>query len=240
MTNRTVQFNGYAYGDTPVQLNAHINGELVFSGEVPTQASLLPAATDPRGAPALFTVENSPLFPIEFSGTYPVTISVATGYGIIFGVVESNYMESSSTTLTTITNSSINENILTVGEVVSGTVKIDDFVTDENQTFYNSIVSGSGNSWTVEENQIVTPTTLYTGNVVNYPGNSTSFYNIFNDTVNYESINVYDSRSNVTIDGVFQATPIPPRDTLNSTWTWVVEQGSTIAFTLNISQGNVA
>jgi hypothetical protein len=93
MANRTIQFCGYAYGDVPVQLNAHINGQLVFSGAVDTlneNIAALPA--DMTNAPVLFSVAESELFPTNFAGSYPMTVSVATGTGILLGYVYSNYM----------------------------------------------------------------------------------------------------------------------------------------------------
>ena len=95
--NRTIQFFGYAYGNAPVQLNAHINGELVFSGAVDTINEPLPAPpNDLTNAPVLFSVVDSPLFPTDFEGSYPMTVSVATGYGILLGNTYCNYMGSSS------------------------------------------------------------------------------------------------------------------------------------------------
>lgn len=92
MTDRTIQFCGYGYGDVPVQINAHINGNTVFSGAVPTLDQPMPdPSINMASAPVLFTV-NSTLFPTEFSGSYPMTISVATGYGIVLGRTLSNYM----------------------------------------------------------------------------------------------------------------------------------------------------
>ena len=93
MVNRTIQFCGYAYGDVPVQLNAHINGELVFSGAVDTLNEDIPTLpVDMTSAPVLFSVVESALFPISFTGSYPMTVSVATGTGILCGYINSNYM----------------------------------------------------------------------------------------------------------------------------------------------------
>jgi hypothetical protein len=93
-TNRTINFYGYAYGDVPVQLNAHINGELVFSGAVSTLNESMPDANglDISAAPILFAVAESALFPVEFAGTYPLTLSVATGNGVLQCNTFSNYM----------------------------------------------------------------------------------------------------------------------------------------------------
>jgi len=93
MTNRTIKFFGYAYGDAPVQLSAQINGQTVFSGAVETVNQTIPSGQiDMSAAPVLFSLENSPLFPVEFSGSYPMTVTVETGYGVALNQVRSNYM----------------------------------------------------------------------------------------------------------------------------------------------------
>jgi hypothetical protein len=93
-TNRTINFYGYAYGSVPVQLNAHINGELVFSGTVPTIDAEMPLANklDMSSAPVLFAVADSSLFPVDFAGSYPMTLSIATGTGVLQCNTFSNYM----------------------------------------------------------------------------------------------------------------------------------------------------
>mgnify|MGYP003636488563 CR=1 FL=1 len=93
-TNRTINFYGYAYGPVPVQLNAHINGELVFSGTVPTIDTEMPLANklDMSSAPVLFTLADSALFPVDFAVSYPMTLSIATGTGILQCNTFSNYM----------------------------------------------------------------------------------------------------------------------------------------------------
>jgi len=76
--NRTLQFYGLAYGDSNVSLTATINGETVFSGEVPTINSPMP--TPPIDLPSiLFSLENSVLFPTNWQGSLPMSITVTGG-----------------------------------------------------------------------------------------------------------------------------------------------------------------
>jgi len=92
MADRTLQFCGYAYGDVPVQLNAHINGEVVFSGAVDTLNEPFPLPTiDMDNAPPLFSVTSS-LFSTDFSGSYPMTVTVGTGAGVYLCKINSNYI----------------------------------------------------------------------------------------------------------------------------------------------------
>ena len=92
MADRTLQFCGYAYGDVPVQLNAHIDGQVVFSGAVDTLNEPLPAPNiDMANAPPLFSVTSS-LLSTGFSGSYPMTVTVGTGTGVYLCEINSNYM----------------------------------------------------------------------------------------------------------------------------------------------------
>ena len=71
MANKTLQFCGYAYGEEPVQLNAHINGQLVFSGTVATLDEVPTFPVDMTTVPVLFSVTESALFPTSFAALTP-------------------------------------------------------------------------------------------------------------------------------------------------------------------------
>ena len=243
MANRTLQFYGYAYGTTPVQLNAHINGEVVFSGTVPTVDQPLPVGDVPdmSSAPVLFTVADSALVPTEFSGSLPMTISVATGDGIALGEIFCNYLPSAtSTNPCVIANSSITGNTLTVGTVVSGILTIgqdlwvDPYVTGAWRT---TLLGGTGPvNYYVNPPQTVSATTMTGGILTQVAGNATTFSSCY-EGVPTNSDGTADPRSSVTIDGVVQN---PARDGEDGTWAWIVPQGSTIAYNLNVALGNVA
>jgi len=225
--NRTLQFIGYAYGNTPVSLTAQINGTQVFSGEVSTiDTDIPPPPIDLSSAPALFTVADSSLFPTDFSGSYPMTLTVTGGYGIVTENVLSNYM--SNKTFAQLYDSSINGTTLTVGSLTDGTIEPGQAVRGIGVAAGTTIVSGSGSTWTVNNSQTVGPISMYASSVI--PGNATGFLDC------YQNYPVNDPRSNVVIDGVAK-TPIsrPP----NGTWTWAVNNGSTLTCDLTVSLGNV-
>jgi hypothetical protein len=237
MANRTLQFYGYAYGNAPVQLNAHINGQVVFSGAVPTVDQPLPTVlpVDTTAAPVLFSIENSSLFPTEFSGAYPMTVSIATGSGVVLANVFSNYMATQNVTVEfESANSTVTGNAFTVGTLVFGSVDVGQRLLGSN----SKIVSGSGSDWTLGYTSTTPygPTTISGGNIVNIPGTATEFLCCYTGSP-VNSDNTDDPRSSVTIDGVPQN---PTRDSKNGTWTWLVAQGSTIAYNLNVGLGNVA
>lgn len=232
--NRTLQFMGYAYGNAPVLLNAHINGTIVFSGEVPTlDTPFPPQPQDMSPGPALFSVENSPLFSTDFSGSYPMTISVATGNGILLQNVNCNYMSTSQTvTEAVIDNSTITGNVLTVGTLISGTLAVGQWLTGNGVALGTAIKNSSGSDWIVNVHQTVEATTITASADEQISGNATAFFDCYFDPTTGEG----DPRSNIIIDGVEQPHPIPP----TGTYTWQVWPGSTISCDLNVSLGNVA
>ena len=237
--NRTLQFVGYAYGNTPVLLNAHINGTTVFSGEVPTLNEPIPATLP--GTQVLFSVVDSPLFSTEFSGEYPMTISVANGTGIYVGQINSNYMPIPPAIVpptATMENSTIEGTTLTVGTLVDGTGPIIPGMilngTGINQR--TTIISGSDLTWTVDVSQTLAATTIIgAAPGTPTPGNATAFSPcFFGSPTNSEG--TFDPRSNVSIDGITQVPTYAPVST--GVWSWLVYQGSTLGCNLNISQGN--
>jgi hypothetical protein len=238
--NRTIQFLGYAYGSVPVQLNAHINGELVFSGTVNTTDAPLPLPNiDVSSAPVLFSVENSALFPTDFSGSYPMTVSVATGSGILLTRVLSNYIPVDVYHNTWLENSTITGTTLNIGSYRDPSVVVHPGMTLGDSanlvTYGTKVVSGSDLTWTVDIDQNVSATTIVAldNTPTQSPGSSTVFSLCYSETVN-GVITTTDPRSNVAIDGVAQN---PQRDGEIGAWSWILPQGSTLACDLSVNQG---
>jgi len=95
MTNRNLQFYGFAYGDTPVTLDVKVNGQQVFLNTVSTIPGEVPADIYPIICDqVLFEVNDTSLFPTTFSGSYNHSIEVTGGSGILIQNVCSNYMVS--------------------------------------------------------------------------------------------------------------------------------------------------
>jgi len=230
MANRTIQFCGYAYGAVPLQLNAHINGQTVFSGAVDTLTEDIPALPiDMTNAPVLFSVTESALFPTSFSGSYRMTISVATGSGIILGFVKSNYMSTATNMVEfsgSISDTTLNVSSVTSGEIVPGQIIHNTIITKG-----TTIVSGSGSTWQVSESQLAGEATI-NGEIL-FPGTVDTFKMCYTG-VPTNSDGTQDSRSSVQINGVPQSREIPP----SGQWTWSVEAGSTIEYNFNISAGS--
>ena len=236
--NRTLQFYGLAYGSSNVSLTATINGNIVFSGEVPTVDSQIS-----DNDTLLFSLENSVLFPTNWQGSLPMSITVTGGNGVKFNDINSNYMVSRvSVEQIVMENSSIEGNVLTVGTVTSGTVTAR-LVLSGNGVFANTVIqSGSGSTWIVATypdpsvGQSV-PSTTITSEKYNFiPGTADDYRQCYYG-IPVNSENTPDPRSSVTIDGVVQVPPVVPS---KGSWSWQVPPGSTIAYNLNVGLGNCA
>jgi hypothetical protein len=235
--NRTLQFYGLAYGNSNVSLTATINGTTVFSGEVPTINSPVPAPPVDFNEVILFSTGNSTLFPTNYSGAYPMSITVTGGYGAIFRAIKANYVVSSNVNTTVMENSSISGNVLTVGTVSSGNVSIGQILHGTGIVTATRILSGSDATWIVNNSQTV-PNTTITG-ITPEPGVADR-YGLFNPYYDVDptiDVEMIEPRSNVTIDGIPQPPP-PPGS--RGIWGWIVPTGSTIAHNLNVSTGNCA
>ena len=233
--NRTLQFYGFAYGNSNVSLTATINGTTVFSGEVPTINSPVPAPpVDFSNEIILFSIENSTLFPTNYSGAYPMSIAVSGGYAAAFNGINCNYMLTGNVTV--MENSSISGNVLTVGTVSSGTVAIGQMLTGTDVLAGTRIKSGSDTTWIVNNSQTV-PNTTITGELITTVPGVADEYQLCYDGYPVNSEATPDPRSGVIIDGIAQVPPLPKSQGL---WGWIVPSGSTIAYNLNVSLGNCA
>jgi hypothetical protein len=233
--NRTLQFYGLAYGNSNVSLTATINGTTVFSGEVPTINSPMPVPPiDFSNEVILFSIENSSLFPTNYSGAYPMSIAVSGGYAAVLNNINCNYMPTGSSP-SVMENSSISGNVLTVGTVSSGTVAIGQLLTGTDIVANTRIESGSDTTWIVNNSQTV-PNTTITGIVIPGPGVADEYQPCYNGNPT-NSEDTPDPRSSVTINGIAQVPPLPKSQGL---WGWIVPSGSTIAYNLNVSLGNCA
>ena len=93
--NRTFQFMGNGYGDTPVTVTATINSTTIFSGTVPTTAGPPPGPGpyDPADQVVLFSIDDSAALNTDFSGSLPMTVVASGGYGVTFEEINSNYYQ---------------------------------------------------------------------------------------------------------------------------------------------------
>lgn len=238
MANRTINFHGYAWGDEPVQMNAHINGELVFSGAVATISGPMP---DPdvnmEDAPVLFSLVDSALYPTSYSGAYPMTVSVATGSGIGLSDVQCNYMTANLDPVAF--TGSISGTTLTVSSVTSGEIKVGQHIVAPavDGVFplaqNTMIVSGSGSTWVVSVSQTVSEIAMSGHTHVN--ASADVFLPCYINSTPANSEGTPDCRSSVSIDGIQQ---VPPLEKSPGTWYWFIDAGSTLECNFNVSEGS--
>ena len=100
--NRTFQFIGIGYGNTPVTVTARVNSSEIFSGEIPTiDQSIVPypyPITELANTTVLFSLADSALLNTDFAGSLPMTVTVSGGYGAMFGTIKSNYYQGNTQT----------------------------------------------------------------------------------------------------------------------------------------------
>jgi len=93
--NRTFQFYGIGYGNTPVTVTARVNSTEIFSGEIATINQPIDPVPYPTpeiaNTTVLFSLADSALLNTDFAGSLPMTVTVTGGEGALFGKIESNY-----------------------------------------------------------------------------------------------------------------------------------------------------
>ena len=95
--NRTFQFYGLGYGNTPVTVTAHVNSTEIFSGEITTVDQ--PIVPYPQPIPPevetnlMFSLADSALLNTDFAGSLPMTVAVSGGYGAMVGWIKCNYYQ---------------------------------------------------------------------------------------------------------------------------------------------------
>jgi hypothetical protein len=93
--NRTFQFHGIAYGDSPVTVTAKVNSTQIFSGTITTLPGNLPEPDYPTPQEAYdtvaFSLVDSALLNTDFAGSLPMTIEISGGNGVIFTNIFGNW-----------------------------------------------------------------------------------------------------------------------------------------------------
>jgi hypothetical protein len=101
--NRTFQFHGIGYGDSPVTVTASVNSTQIFSGTITTLPGD-PLNPEPYPTPqaaydtVAFSLDDSALLNTDFAGSLPMTIEISGGNAVIFTEILSNYYSGNTTT----------------------------------------------------------------------------------------------------------------------------------------------
>ena len=215
MTNRTLYFQGQAYGSAPANIAVSLNGNVVFSGTLSTLNSS--PTPRPETLETLFTTQ----LPVATSGTQPMTVQVVSGT-VVFGPILADYSPIPNSVFSgeqflTVSNTSspIESRMAIWTELATPALS-----SEETTTLQNGPESAR---WPI----------LQAHGISNYmssgPGpNINNLSSLFNGEYD-------DPRTNVVIDDIPQVTPTP-RDE-DGVWFWMVSAGSTMTYTLNISAG---
>jgi hypothetical protein len=214
MADRTLNFYGRAYGTETADITVLLNGNTIFSGTVPTQATL---SDEPADQELLFstTIDTSTVGPL------PMTYTV-NSQNVLFAYVTSNYMS--------ITNSAYD----TTQQAVLTTYE--DPPTQEllNQK-YAIWTTAAVPAFSAEETATildVNTTSTIRSDILKSHG--ASLYITGSDAVS-RCNGTSDARTNVYINGVIQTTPDPRPTDEDGTWYWNVIQGSTMTCNLNFT-----
>lgn len=218
MTNRTVKLDGQGFGNVPVNVTITANGTPVYQGTIDTVDQPLPLpkyTLDPW--PTMFGLQ----IPLNFVGSIPMSITVDSGFGILFSDSVANY-------------NLVPNPIYTPEQyaVVTGPVK-----TAEGINIFESLASPPLSQEDIDILSNPASTDSECDAVLAQHGLSLlspGGPDIFND-----SFFNGDSRTNVALDGYPLSAPDPRPLGYQGDWTWVVPVGSTLTFDFNIESPGV-
>jgi hypothetical protein len=218
MTVRTIQNLGYGFGDTPATIVAKINGNVVFSGEIPTAPT---EDFDPRTSlqALLFTFNTT----VGAEETVSAEIEV-TNSGVLLTRLAGNY-------------SKIYWNPLFTPEQIEILSNPDSSKADR-VAIYASYATPP---FTAEEISFLETTDATNGDarydlllahgVAPYEKSGPDNYAILRP-----DSNTVDPRSNVAINGVLQPSH-PAGSSTSGTWYWHVKQGEILTCNIFVNAG---
>jgi hypothetical protein len=237
MTNRTIYVIGQGYSPTPVSIVATLDGNVVYSGTIPTINEDISVTKVPnpdrRTLQEQLEMSNTALFsisePVEYAGTGTLNIEVSGGT-VWFGSVMSNYLA----------DPHLNPVLTPEQQVIA---------TDPNSTvaqIQQLAIDIANPPFSAEEIAQIQAVTTFP-----YPPDVLTIINAHNAKINWASSgpdgfgrlpdltgSLDDTWSNVSINGVAQ--PINPdayTPPLTGTWWWTLFSGDVFSATIRIVAG---
>lgn len=218
MTNRTVKLDGQGFGNVPVNVTITANGTTVYEGPIDTVDQPLPLpkyTLDPW--PTMFDLE----IPLTFVGVIPMSITVNSGFGILFSDSVANYNLVPNPVYTPEQYAVVTGPVKTAeGINIFESLATPPLSQEEINTLSNPASSDSECDAILDQH----------GLTLLVPGGA--------DVFNSDFFNG-DSRTNVALDGEPVSTPNPRPPGYLGDWTWVVPVGSTLTFDFNVESPGV-
>lgn len=216
MSTRIIKFMGYGFGETDATIKVTFDGTEIYNGPVPTTSGLIPDLPDDQynaQTVTLFTEESTP---ISFSGTKSMTCEVTDGT-VLFAQVLSNYM-----------GKKMFNPVYSAGELAT--------LNDPAATRAEKLAIMSPHAvppFSAADESVILTSSDYNAIQAVMAAHGCSL-TLDSGADNYYSVSTSapngDYRRNVTLDGV------PVTSELGAWW-WLVEQGSTLAYDLQIDAG---
>lgn len=211
MVTRTIQFLGQGYGNSPASVTVTANGNSVFSGTVDTIDAPVPDMPNfdlQSEMKVLFTMDVDS----AFSGEIPMTCQV-TNSTILFAQVFANYSEIPNPAMTAAQYSYITNNK----------------AERKGLYIYEAIASPpfSPAEITILENPATPDEEFYA--IIDSHGASA---NVSSGATGFAKFTNTDVRNTVTINGIPQT---PDHSGLEGTWWWSINNGSTLAYNLEVT-----
>lgn len=218
MPNRTLQFHGQGFGTEPVTITAKANNNTVYQGPINTIKQPMPDYRYPQEQMVLlFEIE----VPIDYVGTFPMTVTCESGTGMLLGDSEANYNMVPNPVYTPeqiaiITDPSQTAQALVIFEdLANPSLSQQDIDVlsnpDSTESECDAVLAQHGLS------------IMVAGGAEIYNG---SFCN-------------NDSRTNVTLDGAPVLRPVTRPPDFDGDWTRVIPAGSTLGFDFTVEFAGV-
>jgi hypothetical protein len=218
MTNRTIKFNGQGFGNVPVTVTVTANDNIVYQGVINTVDQPLPLPSyHPDPVATLFDLQ----IPLDFVGSFPMSVTCDTGFGMFLLDSDTNYNLIPNPIYTS-------EQFAIVSGPNKSTAGLDIFESLANPPLSQQDIDvlSNPNSTDSECDAIVSQHGLsiwLSSGADNY---NSDFYN-------------GDARTTVALDDYPVAPPTPRLPGYTGDWTWIIPAGSTLTFVFNVEYPGV-
>ena len=218
MTNRTIRFYGQGFGNVPVTITVTANGNIVYQGAINTVDQPLPLPNyHPDPVATLFDLQ----IPLDFVGSFPMSVTCDTGFGMFLLGIDANYNSFPNPIYTS-------EQFAIVSAPVKSAAALDIFESLANPPLSQQDIDVLSNpdSTQSECDAVVTSHGL----ALWLPAGADNYDSSFT---------AEDARTTVALDGEPRTTPDPRLPGYTGDWTWVIPVDSILTFVFNVENPGV-